>query len=406
MNEWVPLIVAAVLGVGLGAAASWLVARAKLDALAAQLGGALAERDAARARALEIGADRSALVNEFRLATQESLLQQQRAADEDAELHVRSTERALRPVAEGLERFNRRLAEVERERAAAAADLSAQVRAVRAAGEELRRETSALATALRKPQVRGQWGELQLRRVAEIAGMLEHCDFETQATALSGDGRTIRPDLKVLLAEGRFLYVDSKVPLTAFLDAQEAADETERAVHLRRFSANVRSHVDQLSGKTYFKAGAGTPEFVVLFLPSEALAAEALAQAPDLHEYAADRNVILATPSTLIALLRTVAYGWRQASLSRSAAEVFTLGRELYDRLSALGSHLDKLGRSLNAAVRNYNVTLGSLETRVLVTGRRLRDLGVTSAELAQPSPVEEVARPVTAPELLDAAAG
>ncbi len=249
--------------------------------------------------------------------------------------------------------------------------------------------------------MRGQWGELQLRRVAEVAGMLEHCDFETQATTTSADGRTIRPDMKVTLAEGRFLYVDSKVPLASFLDALQSTDDHERGAGLQRFAANVRTHVDQLSTKEYFKAGTSSPEFVVLFIPSEALAAEALAQQPDLHEYAARRNVVIATPTTLIAMLRAVAYGWRQAALSEAAAEVFALGRELADRLAGMGTHFDKLGRSLTAAVRAYNVTLGSLETRVLVTGRRLRDLRVTEADLAAPAPVEEVPRPVTAPELL-----
>jgi len=416
MDPWLFPTLALAAGLLVGAAASWLVARARsdvgvariasleaqLDAARTEREAARTERDAARTRAEDIWRDRTAMVNEFRLLTAESLQEQSRRADEGAELRLRATERLMRPVHDSLERFNARLAEVERERAALAADLNAQVQAVRSTGDELRRETAALSTALRKPQVRGQWGELQLRRVVELAGMVEHCDFEMQATATGADGRTIRPDLKVTLAEGRFLYVDSKVPLAAFLDALQSGDDAVRGAGLARFAANVRTHVDQLAAKEYFKAGPASPEFVVLFLPSEALAAEALAQQPDLHEYAAHRNVVIATPTTLIAMLRAVAYGWRQAALSEAAAEVFALGRELADRLGSMGGHFDKLGRSLTAAVRAYNVTLGSLETRVLVTGRRLRDLRVTDADLASPAPVEELPRPVTAPELLE----
>ena len=226
-----------------------------------------------------------------------------------------------------------------------------------------------------------------------------------QQTGQTSDGRAIRPDLKVQLSGGRYVYVDSKVPLAAFLDAYDTDDEAARAASLAAFGRNVRTHVDQLSGKAYFKAGVDTPEFVVLFIPSESLAAEAVEQLPDLHEYAARRNIVLATPTTLIALLRAVAYGWRQAALADSAAEVFALGRELYDRLGLMGTHFDKLGRSLNAAVRAYNTTLGSLETRVLVTGRRLRDLDLTDADLASPAPVDEAARPVAAAELAAALA-
>lgn len=411
MDGWVPLAVALLVGLLLGGGAAWLIGRARAEVaiariagLQAQLDAAASERDRARERADQVWADREAMVNEFKVLSHETLESQGRRADESAELRLRATEQLLRPVRESLETFNRRLAEVESQRAGLAADLSAQVQSVRATGEELRRETAALATALRKPHVRGAWGELQLRRVAELAGMLEHCDFETQQTSAGPHERGIRPDMTVTLSGGRVLYVDSKVPLASFLDAAAETDERIRADKLAGFGRNVRTHIDQLSAKDYFKAGPASPEFVVLFLPSEALASEALSLLPDLHEYAARRCIVLATPTTLIAMLRAVAYGWRQAALADSASEVFALGRELYDRLGTLGEHVDKLGRALNGTVRAYNVALGSLEGRVLVTGRRFRDLQLTEADLVAPAVVEEVARPVTAAELVASA--
>ena len=253
--------------------------------------------------------------------------------------------------------------------------------------------------------MRGAWGEMQLKRVAEVAGMLERCDFVLQQTSSTSEDRTIRPDMKVLLAEGKFVYVDSKVPLTSFLDAQETSDTTEQERLLQLFARNVRTHVDQLAGKAYFKADTHTPEFVVLFIPSEALAAEALSQLPDLHEYAAHRGIVLATPTTLIAMLRAIAYSWKQAALADSAAEVFKLGRELYDRLGTMGGHFDRVGRSLNSTVKAYNDALGSLETRVMVSARRFRDLSVTDKELAELGASEAHARNVTTPELIEDAA-
>ncbi len=370
--------------------------------LQAKVVAALAERDAAYARAAEIAADREAIAKEFQLLSARVLDEQGKKADLSAEQRLKATEHLMTPVRESLEKLDERLNAVEKERVAMATELRQQVEAVRLTGDELRRETSSLSKALRKPQVRGAWGEMQLKRVAEVAGMLEHCDFALQQTSHTSEDRTIRPDMKVLLAEDKYVYVDSKVPLTAFLDAHETSDDAEQQRRLKMFAQNVRSHVDQLSGKNYFKADAGTPEFVVLFLPSEALAAEALSQSSDLHEYAAQRNIVIATPTTLIAMLRAVAYSWKQAALAHSAAEVFTLGRELYDRLGTMGGKFDKLGRSLTSAVKAYNETVGSLESRVLVQARRFRDLQVTGKELAALSPSEESVRVITAPELVE----
>ncbi len=382
-------------------------AMAELASARADAAGAVAERDAAVKRAEEIAADREQLLAQFRALSAETVERQTRQLDESAQARQKATDQLLTPVRESLQRFNDRLTEVEKERVAMSVDLRNQVSEVRLTGENLRRETSALVTALRKPQVRGAWGELQLKRVVELAGLREHCDFVLQETTQTTAGATIRPDLKVTLTEGRFIYVDSKVPLSAFLDAHETDDDAERDRLLGQFAKNVQSHVDQLSRKDYYKAdGGGTPEFVVLFLASEALAFEAFNRMPRLLEDAAEKAVVIATPSSLIAMLKTIAYSWRQAALAESAQEVFGLGRELYDRLGTLGKHFDKVGRSLTSAVSAYNEAVGSIEGRVFPTARKLRDLKVIEKELAPVNASEAAVRPLTSAELVEDAAG
>lgn len=381
-------------------------AMSELADVKAAAAGALAQRDAAVHRAEEIAADRVQLLNQFKALSAETVEKQAKQIEASADQRQKATDQLLTPVKESLQRFNDRLTQVEKERVAMTTDLRNQVAEVRLTGETLRRETAALVTALRKPQVRGAWGELQLKRVVELAGMVEHCDFVQQQTTQTSSGATIRPDLKVILSEGRFIYVDSKVPLSAFLDAHETDDSKDRARLMGQFARNVQTHVDQLSRKDYYKADGTTPEFVVLFLPSEALAAEAFNQLPALLEYAAERAVMLATPSSLIAMLKTVAYSWRQAALAESAQEVFSLGRELYDRLGTLGKHFDKVGRSLTSAVGAYNDAVGSIEGRVFPTARKLRDLKVTEKELPAVSVSEAAVRPLTGAELVEDAAG
>ncbi|MFP5283301.1 MAG: DNA recombination protein RmuC, partial [Actinomycetes bacterium] len=376
-------------------------AQAEAAEVGAEVARAVAQRDAAIERAKEVAADRESLVNSFKVLSTETLDRQGKVAEASAEARLKATEQLMTPVRDSLERFHHRLTEVEKERVALATDLRAQVRVVQQTGETLRRETAALATALRKPQVRGSWGETQLKRVAEIAGMLERCDFDLQATAKTDD-RTVRPDMRVNLAEGKHLYVDAKAPLSAFLDAMEAGeDDQARSEHLVRYGRHIRGHVDALSSKQYWKA-AETPEFVVLFLPNETFFAVALEQVPDLYDYAAARDVVLATPTTLIAMLRAVAYGWKQAALAESAAEVFKLGRELHEKLGLMGSRVDRLGRALRSAVTAYNETVATVEGTVLVRARRFRDLKVSEAELAALTPVESTVRQIQAPELVE----
>ncbi|SEQ96475.1 DNA recombination protein RmuC [Microlunatus flavus] len=375
-------------------------AQAEAATVAAEMAGAVAQRDAAVARAAEISADREALLNHFKVVSAETLERQGRSADAAHETRMRATAELMAPVREQLGLLSTRLTEVEKERVAMSVDLRAQVQTVQQTGETLRRETTALVTALRKPQIRGSWGETQLKRVAEIAGMLDRCDFDLQRT-MTTDDKTLRPDMRVNLAEGKHVFVDSKVPLSAFLEAAEAGDDAGRTDALARYGRHVRTHVDQLSAKQYWKGGE-TPEFVVLFLPSEAFFAAALEVVPDLYDYAAQRDVVLATPTTLIGLLRAVAYGWRQAALAESAAEVFRLGRELHERLGVMGSRLDKLGRALQSSVKAYNETVATVESRVMVQARRFNDLKVTEAELTGLTQLEATTRQIQAPELVE----
>ena len=377
-------------------------AAAQADAaqVSAEVARAIAQRDAALDRVREISADRESMINHFRVLSAQTLDRQGQAADAQAEIRLKATEQLMSPVRESLERFNSRLTEVEKERAAMSAELRSQVSYVQQTGETLRRETAALVNALRKPQIRGSWGETQLKRVAELAGMIERCDFDLQYTT-KDDDRVLRPDMRVNLSEGKHVFVDAKVPLNSFLEAAETDDPQLKAEALGRYARNVRTHIDQLSSKQYWKA-AETPEFVVLFLPNEMFFATALDQIPDLYDYAAARDVVLATPTTLIGMLRAVAYGWRQAALAESAAEVFRLGRELHEKLGLLGNRFDKLGRALRSSVNAYNETIATVEGTVLVRARKFRDLKVSEKELPGPTQIDEPVRQIQASELVD----
>jgi len=324
----------------------------------------------------------------------------------DLDLRRAAVENLVTPLRETLSRMEERLRELETARTDAYATLVEQVRATREASDALRTQTAQLVTALRKPQARGAWGELQLRRVAEVAGMLARCDFTEQHTVTGEEGEaTQRPDMVVHLIGGRSIVVDSKVPMAAFLEAAETTEDAVRAERLAAHARHLRTHVDQLASKAYWRR-LDSPEFVVLFVPAEAFLAPALDHDPGLLEYAAGKGVVLATPTTLIALLRTVAYAWTQDALTTRAKEVYELGRELYARLGTLGEHVDRLGGSLGRAVKDYNAAVGSLEGRVLVSARRLAAMEVVEDELAVPKPVEVGIRPLTAAELLTDADG
>jgi DNA recombination protein RmuC len=274
--------------------------------------------------------------------------------------------------------------------------------------EQLQGETRQLVTALRAPQVRGRWGELQLERVVQLAGMVEHCDFSRQVTvtdASGDDDAVVRPDLVVHLAGGKHIVLDAKVPFGAYLEAVDATDPDRRTDRLAAHARHLRGHVDSLAHKSYWQRFDATPEFVVLFVPGDPFLEAALQSDPALLEHAFERNVVITTPTTLIALLRTVAYTWRQEALARNTAQVHDLGRELHSRLATMGGHVARLGKQLGGAVDAYNRTVSSLESRVLVTARRFGELDVVSEQLDPPEQIERSPRTVQAVELVASAA-
>jgi DNA recombination protein RmuC len=373
------ILFALLAGVLIGAVLGYLVARNHLGPAAAT-----AEE---RARSAQ---ERAALLE--RTAAEKTALA-------EGQLSQRfDVETLVGPMRETLARVEQQLRDSDLARARSHAELTQQVEFTRHGAEQLREQTQALVTALRRPEARGRWGELQLRRVVELAGMAAHVDFDEQV-AIEGGAR--RPDMVVRLAGGKNVVVDSKVSLAAYLEAASAADESEREARISAHARHLRTHVDQLASKAYWSSLPETPEFVIMFVPGEAFLAPALEHDQGLLEYALARRVHLATPTTLVSMLRTVQYAWQQQALSENAREVFELGRELYARLSGLGRHLDKVGKSLTTAVGAYNMAVGTMESRVLVSARRLASLGVVDAELDTPAPVLETARPLSAPELV-----
>ncbi|HZT32243.1 MAG TPA: DNA recombination protein RmuC [Bryobacteraceae bacterium] len=413
----ISLLLCFLAGLAAGLVLAWLWFRARIQTERAVLAERLANREQQfRELQASLDAAQQKLADTFKALSADALRSNNQAfldlartaleraqetARGDLEKRQQSIGELVKPVHETLAKVDTRILELEKARAGAYESLLQQVRSLQETQTQLRAETGRLVTALRTPGVRGRWGEIQLRRVVEMAGMVEHCDFLTQPSAATETGR-LRPDLVVRLPGGKNIVVDAKVPLEAYLSALEAPGEEARRALLQDHARQVRAHVSALGKKSYWEQFDPAPEFVVLFLPAESFFSAALEQDPALIETGVEQRVILATPTTLIALLRAVAYGWTQENLARNAAEIHKLGKDLYKRLSDLGEHWGKVGKSLERAVEAYNGAVASLESRVLVSARRFADLEATAfgVTIDTLEPVDTGVREIQAPEL------
>ena len=414
-------VLALALGAALGAA--WSASRARsayeqlLQEKASLTASLAAERRAAEEKLAVLKDAETKLREAFSALSSEALKQNnesfiqlaraslgefQKSATVDLEGRQKAIDTLVQPLRESLHRVDSKLNEVERGRASAQAQLSEQLRSLSQSQQVLHAETGRLARALRSPNVRGQWGEVQLRRVLESAALLEGTHFDIKESARTEDGR-LTPDVLVRLPGGKNVVVDAKVPLAAYLDAMECETDPEREAKLKDHARQVKDHVTRLASKSYWTHFQPAPDIVVMFVPGEALLAAALQQDPALLDYAMSKGVMLSSPLTLNALLRAVAYGWQQETIARNAQEISELGRTLYDRIAKLAEHFENVGKSLAKSVQCYNQAVGTLESRVLVTARRLKDKGVTTTveEFPELETVDQTPRALGAPEIV-----
>jgi len=415
--EFLPIVLTLILGLAVGVMVGWLASRPAHSRLRTEL-----EKDRAvhaeRLKAYNdaegklreafqaLSADALKTNNEAFLSLAETRLREARTqAAGDIDARKKAIADLLAPMAKTLEQVDREIKDSERRRVETGAQLMQRIASLDSAGQSLRDETRRLTDALKRPGVRGRWGELQLKRVVELAGMIEYCDFTEQRTIDAGeDEGRIRPDVIVRLPGGKRIVIDAKAPLDAYLRALEAPDEEARQNLLLEHARQVRTHISQLSAKSYFEKIASTPEFVVMFLPGEMFFSAALEQDPSLIECGVEKRVIPASPTTLIALLRAVAYGWQQEAMEENARKISDLGKGLYEAVRTLGSHFETLGSRLKSSLDAYNQAVGSLEGNVLIKARKFKELQAANGgeEIKALEPIDRVPRMLQAPELTD----
>ena len=404
-------------GLLLGALLAWLVSRRRIremaqsaenlqtrikaqDALQHERDAAFEQASSRMTLAFSDLANKSLKANSenfLRMAEQNLGTQHEKAKRELSEREL-AVENLVKPIRETLERSSKQIAELEKSRSEAYGSIKAQLIAMQESQQSLRQETHNLVKALRRPEVRGRWGEITLRRLVELAGMVEHCDFQEQVHTIA-DGKIIRPDMIVNMPGERTLVVDVKTPLDAYLEAIEATDDEKRKTSLKRHARNVGEHIRKLAGKSYWEQFSKSPEFVILFIPGDQFLSAALDEDPNLIETALAQQIILATPTSFVALLKTVAYGWRQMALAENAEEIRRLAEDLYGRLTAFVGHLNKLGRQLHSSVESYNRAVGSLERKVLPGARKFVELGIRPKKsLEQLEPLESLPRTIVEP--------
>jgi DNA recombination protein RmuC len=414
--DFLAVVITLILGLAIGVLVGWLASRPVQTRLQTEL-----EKDRAvhaeRLKAYDeaegmlreafqaLSADALKTNNQAFLDLAETRLREARtAAAGDIDARKKAIEDLLAPMAKTLEQVDREIRDSERRRVETGAQLMQRIVSLDTAGQSLRDETRRLTDALKRPGVRGRWGELQLKRVVELAGMIEYCDFSEQRTVQGDDDARIRPDVIVRLPGGKQIVIDAKAPLDAYLRALEAPDEAARQNLLAEHARQVRAHISQLSAKSYFEKVASTPEFVVMFLPGEMFFSAALEQDPSLIECGVEKRVIPASPTTLIALLRAVAYGWQQEAMEENARKISENGRLLYEAVRTLASRFDTLGARLKSSLEAYNEAVGSLEGNVLVKARRFKELQAANGgeEIKPLEPIDRVPRMLQAPELTD----
>ena len=370
------------LGIGLllGLLIMWLVNRGQQSRLQDEREAAFELANAKLTQTFADLSNRSLKANSdtFLLLAEQNLGKQQEKAKRELSEREKAVEALVKPIADALKSSQKQIADLEKSRSEAYGGIKNQLEAMQLSQKSLTQETQNLVNALRRPEVRGRWGEITLRRLVELAGMVEHCDFVEQVHT-EGNGQIIRPDMVVRMPDRRELIVDVKTPLDAYLSAVEAQDDNERQLGLKRHAKNVRAHIRMLSSKAYWNQFEESPEFVILFIPGDQFLSAALNEEPDLIEYALSKQIILATPTSFVALLKAVAYGWRQLALADNAQEIRVLAEDLYGRLATFVSHMNKVGRQLAGSVENYNKAVGSLERSVLPGARKFVELGVSS---------------------------